>query len=119
MQTARFAHHSLRAFPLIRECLVRGDAVANKLPRGYGRLKDQLQHALLGAYLPFIEGAAREGEDRRSRLRTSRAEAGEAAGALEAALALGLVLAAEPEHIIGLLDSFCAMVTGLGQRSRP
>ena len=119
MQTARFAHHSLRAFPVILECLVRGDAVAKKLPRGYAKLADQLRRALLGAYLQFTEGAAREGDDRRSRLRCSRAEAGEAASALEAAVALGLVAPGEPDQIIALLDSFCAMVTGLGQLSRP
>ena len=119
MQTARFAHHSLRDFPVVREALVRGDAVAKKVPRGYAKLADQLRRALLGAYLQFVEGAAREGDDRRSRLRCSRAEAGEAAAALEAAQALGLASATEAEQIIALLDTFCAMVTGLGQLSRP
>ena len=48
MQTARFAHHSLRAYPVILEALVRGDAVAKKVPRGYAKLADQLRRALLG-----------------------------------------------------------------------
>ena len=77
MQTARFAHHSLRAFPVILEALVRGDGVAKKLPRGYAKLADQLRRALLGAYLQFTEGAAREGDDRKARLRCARAEAGD------------------------------------------
>ena len=119
MQTARFAHHSLRAYPVILEALVKGDAVAKKMPRGYAKLADQMRRALLGAFLQFVEGAAREGDDRRARLRCARAEAGEAAAALEGARALGLATAGEAEQVISLLDGFCAMVTGLGQLSRP
>ena len=37
------------------------DAIARELPRGYGKLSDQLRRALLGAYLQFTEAAAREG----------------------------------------------------------
>ncbi len=46
---------------------------------GYGKLSEQLRRALLGAYLQFTEGAARDGADRNSRLRCARAEAGESA----------------------------------------
>jgi hypothetical protein len=60
-------------------------------------------------------GAAREGADRKARLRCARAEAGEAAAALDAARALQLAPPGEPEHIIALLDRFAAMTTGLGQ----
>lgn len=115
MQVARFAHSRLAAYQVVKEALVRGDALARRLPRGYAKLADQLRRALLGAFLQFAEGACREGADRRSRLRCSRAEAGEAAAALEAAGALGLVAPAEAEQIIALLDRFSAMATGLGQ----
>jgi four helix bundle protein len=118
MQTARFAHHSLRAYPIVLEALVRGDAVAKRVPRGYAKLADQLRRALLGAFLQFVEGAGREGDDRRARLRCARAEAGEAAAALEGGRALGLAPPGEPEHVIALLDDFSAMVTGLGQLNR-
>lgn len=115
MHTARFAHSRLVAYQVILDPLVRGDAVARALPRGYAKLTDQLRRALLGAFLQFAEGAAREGADRKARLRCARAEAGEAAAALDAARALQLAPAGEPEHIIALLDRFAAMATGLGQ----
>jgi len=114
MYPARFAHHSLDAFGVIREALCLGDGIARALPRGYAKLADQLRRVLLGAYLQFTEGAAREGADRSSRLRCARAEAGEAAAALEAVIVLGLAPEAKVEPVIVLLDRFCAMVTRLG-----
>ena len=114
MYPARFAHHSLDAFGVIREALRLGDAIARELPRGYAKLSDQLRRALLGAYLQFSEAAAREGADRNSRLRRARAEAGESAAALEAVVVLGLAPAARVEPVVVLLDRFCAMVTRLG-----
>ena len=114
MYPARFSHHRLDAFGVILEALRLGDAIAREIPRGYGKLTDQLRRALLGAYLQFTEGVAREGADRNSRLRCSRAEAGESAAALEAAVVLGLVSEAKVAPVIVLLDRFCAMVTRLG-----
>lgn len=118
MHSARFAHSRLAAYQVVREALVRGDRLAKRLPRGYGKLGDQLRRALLGAFLQFVEGACREGADRRARLRCARAEAGEAAAALDAVRALGLAPAGEPEAIVALLDRFAAMATGLGQLGR-
>ena len=114
MYPARFSHHSLDAFGVILEALRLGDAIARELPRGYAKLADQLRRALLGAYLQFTEAAAREGADRNSRLRCARAEAGESAAALEAAVVLGLASEAKVAPVIVLLDRFCAMVTRLG-----
>ena len=115
MQNARFAHHRLLAYPVILDALVKGDAIAKGLPRGYAKLADQMRRALLGAFLQFVEGAAREGDDRNARLRCSRAEAAEAAASLEASVALKLTVAGPSEHVIALLDRFSAMVTGLGR----
>lgn len=115
MQVARFAHSRLEAYPVIREALVRGDRVAHGLPRGYAKLGDQLRRALLGAFLQFVEGACREGADRRARLRCARAEASEAAAALDAVCVLGLAPAGELEAIVALLDRFSALATGLGR----
>ena len=84
MQIARFAHHRLDAFHVSRDALVAGDALVKQLPRGYGTLGDQLRRALLGAYLQLTEAAARDGHDRRQRFRCARAEANEAAAAVEA-----------------------------------
>ncbi len=108
-----FCAPDLDAFGVILEALRLGDAIARELPRGYGKLSEQLRRALLGAYLQFTEGAARDGADRNSRLRCARAEAGESAAALEAAVVLGLA-SGEVGPVIVLLDRFCAMVTRLG-----
>ena len=84
---AVFAHTSLDAHRIALEALTRGDAIARRLPRGYGPLRDQLSRALQSAYLQTGEGAAKSGAERRVRLSSARAEAGEAAAALEAVVA--------------------------------
>ena len=113
--TRRFDHHRLDAFVVAQQALVAGHAVARRLPRGYGKLKDQLERALQGAYLQVAEAAGRSGADRRSRLRTARAEAGEAAAALEALVLLRAADASESEQVIELLWRLCAMLTRLGR----
>jgi hypothetical protein len=44
-----------------KEALGRGDRLARRFPRGYGKLADQLRRALLSAYLGVAEAASREG----------------------------------------------------------
>ena len=78
MSVHRFAHHRLDAFHVAKAALVLGHQIANALPRGYASLADQLRRAVQGAYLQVGEGAARDGADRKQRMRISRAEAGEA-----------------------------------------
>ena len=113
MQTARFAHHKLDACHVAKDALVRGHAIARNLPRGYGPLADQMRRALLGAYLQLTEAAARDGNDRRQRFRCARAECNEAAAAIEAALALGLVVEGEANEALHALDRLAAMLTRL------
>src|SRR5262249_46342433 len=114
MHTFRFSYRRLDAFHVAKAALVRGHALAHKLPRGYGPLSDQLRRALLGAYLQSTEGAAREGADRRQRCRVARAECNEAAAAVEGAQALGLVTEAEALEVLALLDRLAGMLTRLG-----
>ena len=114
MHTTRFAHHRLDAFHVAKSALVAGDALVRRLPRGYGPLADQLRRALLGAYLNLTEAAARDGNDRRQRFRCARAEANEAAAALEAAVALGLAPDADVAPVLKDLDRLAAMLTRLG-----
>jgi four helix bundle protein len=114
MSTTRFAHHRLDAFHVARNALVAGDALVRKLPRGYGALGDQMRRALLGAYLNLTEAAARDGNDRRQRFRCARAECNEAAAAIEAAFALGLVGEGEANAVLAELDRLAAMLTRLG-----
>jgi len=112
-KAGRFDYQRLDAYAVAKEALGRGDRLARRLPRGYGKLADQLRRALLSAYLGVAEAASREGADRMARFRCSRGEAAEAAAALEAAQLLGLAPAAEVEPIIGLLGRLCAMLTRL------
>ena len=113
-----FDHHRLDAWHVGLDALVRGDAIAKAIPRGYGALKDQLQRALSGAFTQTTEAAARTGADRLARFRVARAEAGEAAGALEALEQLGVADAAEVDVVLGLLWRLCAMLTRLAQLKR-
>jgi four helix bundle protein len=115
---ASFAHSSLDAYAIALDALVAGDRIARKLPRGYGPLRDQMARALQSAFLQTCEGAARNGADRKARLNGARAEAGEAAGALEAAAALGVAGRAEADAVIGLLARLCAALTGLIRKER-
>jgi len=74
-----FDHHRLQAWRVALEALLAGRALCRTLPRGYGKLKDQLERALDGAFTLTSEAAARTGADRACRFRWARAEANEAA----------------------------------------
>jgi four helix bundle protein len=114
-----FDHHRLHAFGVARQALADGEAIARRLPRGYGTLSDQLRRALLSGYLQVAEAAHRTGADRVARFRGARGEAGEAAAALEAVVLLGLAPAAQVDPVLVLLARLCAMLTRLVQPARP
>ncbi|MBK8937472.1 MAG: four helix bundle protein [Polyangiaceae bacterium] len=92
------------------------DALAKKLPRGYGPLSDQLRRASQSAFLQLAEGAARSGADRAQRLRGARAEACEAAACVEALGRLGLSTQSEVAELLSLLGRLAAMLTKLAGR---
>lgn len=94
--------------------LIVGHELTKKVPRGYGKLSDQLVRALLGTYLQLTEAAAREGADRRQRFRCARAECNEAAAAIEAVQALGFASETESHEALVLLDRLAGMLTRLG-----
>ncbi len=110
-----FPHHSLDAYGVAMEALVKADEIAKRLPRGYGPLSDQLRRASQSAFLQLAEGAARSGADRAQRLRCARAEACEAAACVEALGRLGLATEAEVSVLMGLLGRLAAMVTRLAR----
>lgn len=110
-----FSHERLDAFRVAREALARGDQLARGLPRGYGSLKDQLRRALLSAYLGVAEAANRTGKDRLARFRWARAEAAEAAAALDAVIILELATPSEACQVIHLLARLAAMLTKLAR----
>ena len=98
--------------------MIGGMGIARELPRGYGKLKDQLGRALQGAFTQTTEASARTGADRLSRFRTARAEAGEAAGVLEALVALGVAEATEVDTVLEQLNRLCAMLHRLAKLPR-
>ena len=113
-----FDHEKLQAFQIARQALVSGERIAKRLPRGYGSLKDQLRRALLSAYLGVAEAANRTGKDRLARFRCSRAEAAEAAAALDAVAILDLAPRDDVNETIHLLARLAAMLTKLAQLNR-
>jgi four helix bundle protein len=108
-----FDHHRLQAWRVALEALLAGRALCRTLPRGYGKLKDQLERALDGAFTLTSEAAARTGADRACRFRWARAEANEAAAILEALAQLGVAELPAVEHVISLLWRLSAMLTRL------
>ncbi len=111
-----FDHHRLHAYQVALDALIGADAIARTLPRGYGPISDHPRRASQSAFLQTAEGAARSGADRVMRLRSARAEAGEAAAALEALAALGIADEQACERVIWLLGRLCAMLGGLAPR---
>lgn len=111
----RFPHHGLDAYAVALDALEKADALAKKLPRGYGPLSDQLRRASQSAFLQLAEGAARSGADRAQRLRGARAEACEAAACVEALGRLGLSAPSEVAELLSLLGRLAAMLTKLGR----
>lgn len=112
----QFPHHSLDAYAVALDALAKADALAKKLPRGYGPLADQLRRASQSAFLQLSEGAARGGADRAQRLRGGRAEACEAAACVEALGRLGLASDDEVRELLQLLGRLAAMLTKLAGR---
>ena len=89
-----------------------------RCPRGYGKLKNQGERALQGAFTQTTEAAARRGDDRRQRIRIARAEAGEAAGVFDAFERLGITDSGETDAVLELLWRLCAMLHQLGKLRR-
>jgi four helix bundle protein len=108
-----FEHHRLDAYDVALEALKGAEGIAKALPRGYGTMADQVRRASQSAFLQLAEGVARAAGERAMRLRGARAEASEAAAAIEGLLVLGVAQPAEAERVIGLLGRLCAMLVRL------
>ena len=111
-----FHHQQLDVGRVSLEALVKGDCLVKQLPRGYACLADQLRRALASAYLNTAEAISRRGKDRAMRLRVAKAEANEAAAAVDALKALGLVTVADAEQLPDLVGRVCQMLSGLERR---
>src|SRR5688572_8393222 len=108
-----FPHRRLDVCRIAREAMVLGDRISRGLPRGNATLADQLRRASQSAYLQSVEGAARWGADQAARFRGARAEACEAAGAVDGILDLGIAKQSECEELLRLLGRVAAMLTKL------
>jgi four helix bundle protein len=108
-----FDFERLDVYQLAREALGKGDALARSLPRGYGKLADQLRRALLSTQLNIAEAASRSGNDRKARFRCARGEASEAAAAVDAIMLLKLAPSDTCQELLNLLGRICAMLTRL------
>jgi four helix bundle protein len=117
-ETPRFAHDRLDAYDVARQALVLGEDIARSLPKGYANLADQLRRALLSAHLGIAEAASRTGADRLARFRCARGETSEAAAALDAVQAFGLVAAERVAPVRALLGRLYAMLTRLAKAGR-
>jgi four helix bundle protein len=113
-----FDHHRLDAWRIAFEATIEGDRISKAIPRGYGKLKDQLNRALAGAFTLTSEGAARTGADRACRFRWARAEAGEAAAVVELLSHLGIANEKAAQSVIDKLWRLSAMLTRLALPKR-
>ena len=58
-KAGRFDYQRLDAYKVALRALELGEQIAKRLPRGYGKLRDQLRRALLSSYLNIAEASSR------------------------------------------------------------
>ena len=110
MDTIRLPHHRLLAYGVAIE-LLRGVKAARIRDAG---LRDQALRAAKSACLNCAEGAGRVSRADKGRVfGIARAEAGEAAAAVEIAVAAGDADAGALGAVLASADRFIAMMTGL------
>jgi four helix bundle protein len=110
MDQIRLPHHRLQAYGVALELLA---AVRAARVRDAG-LRDQAMRSAKSACLNCAEGAARVSRADKARVfGIARAEAGEAAAAVEIAVAAGDADAAVLDEVLRHADRFIAMMTGL------
>jgi four helix bundle protein len=110
MDNKRLPHHRLQAFGVAMELLA---AVRGVRIRDAG-LREQAMRAAKSTCLNAAEGAGRVSKADKARVfGIARAEAGEAAAAVEIAVAAGDADAEGLEAVLVHADKFVAMMTGL------
>ena len=110
-----FDYERLDVTKIARETLRLVTRMAKALPRGNANLADQMTRAIQSAWLQTAEGAGRRGADAKNRYRGAKAEAGEAAAAVEAAAIQELVREQDAREVRELLARQCAMLAGLSR----
>lgn len=88
-------------------------ALAERIPRGYGSLSDQLRRASLSIPLNIAEGSGKPGQDAARFYAIARGSTMESAAIVDAMEALGFVAATEVVEGRELLERIVAMLTKL------
>ena len=108
--TPRLPHHRLIAFSVAKELLLA--VIAADI--GDAELRDQATRAAKGAALNTAEGAGRASPRDKARVfAIARAEAAEAAAAVEIAVMLGAASAASQQRVDAIAHRLCGMLTRL------
>jgi four helix bundle protein len=112
-----FPHQRLEAYRVGLELIRATRRAADRIPRGYRNLADQMMRASLSTVLLTAEGANRYmAGDKRQRFRMAQGECGECAAAAEVAKVLGLVPDSEAMRVQHLAGRVAAMLTRLIRR---
>ena len=113
----RFPHQHLRVYRLAVELAVQAKQLADRVPRGYRRLADQLIRSGPGVALLIAEGANRETSPQmRQRYIEARGECGEAAATVEVLGRMGLLHGDGLSSFTQNADEIAAMLTALIRR---
>jgi len=112
-----FPHERLDVFHVAVELAEVSRGVADRIPRGYRRLADQLQRSGTAPALLIAEGANRRARgDKRQRFSEANGEAGEAAATVTVGLRLGVVSEQDGMAVRRLAARVAAMSTRLVRR---
>jgi len=108
-----FGFQKLEVYQCATRFLARSAPLAERAPRGYGALADQLRRAALSIPLNIAEGSGKFDKDARRFYAIARGSALEAAAILDAFDSLAVVAADELTEPRDLLDRIVAMLTVL------
>ena len=114
-----FPHQRLDAFHVSMELTLGVERLADRMPRGYADLKDQVRRAAAATTRNITEGASRWGrKDKAARFAIARGECAECDAALQMVSGLGLDETGVVDDLRRLADRVGAMLTGLIRRER-
>ncbi len=111
-----FGFQRLDAYQCAVQFLARSASLAERAPRGYGDLSDQLRRAALSVPLNIAEGSGKTDRDAARFYTIARASALECAAILDALEALGIVNANDLVSSRELLERVVSMLTKLRKR---
>ena len=108
-----FGFQKLDVYQCATRLFARSAPLAERAPRGYGALADQLRRAALSIPLNIAEGSGKFDKDARRFYAIARGSALECAAILDAFDSLAVVAADELTEPRALLDRIVAMLTVL------